>query len=251
MPDIRAEVLPAILQSTEKVQVFPLLVSLQAKDDYTYRHTIAVGAISSMIGKWIGLPESEQALLTLGAVLHDIGKAKVPEEILNKRSRLTAEEYELMQKHTVYGYEMIKSSPGLPHRSALIALQHHEREDGSGYPFGANSDRVDFLSKIVAISDVFHALTSDRVYRKASPFYEIVRQMYTGTLGSFDKGILLTFTRRMMNSLIGSEVSLTDGRTGKVVLINPTDPARPLIQSAELFIDLSKEPEIRMEKIIG
>ncbi|MCD9022693.1 HD-GYP domain-containing protein [Cohnella silvisoli] len=249
--DIRNEVMPAIVQSTEQAQVFPLLISMQAKDDYTYRHNIAVGAISSMLGRWVGLPENELAILTIGAILHDVGKMRVPETILNKTDKLTDEEFEIMKKHTLFGYDMIKNCIGLSQRSALIALQHHEREDGSGYPLRLRGEQIDYLSKIVAISDVFHALTSNRVYRNATPFYEILRQMYIGSLGNFDSQILQTFTRRIMNALVGSMVELTDGRTGKVVLINPTDPTRPLIQSNEIFIDLSKENQIHMEQIIG
>jgi putative nucleotidyltransferase with HDIG domain len=249
--DIRNEIIPALVQSTEQVQVFPLLISMQAKDDYTYRHNIAVGAISSMLGRWVGLAENELAILTMGAVLHDVGKMRVPEHVLNKKGKLSDEEYEVMKKHTIYGYEMIKSCVGLSGRSALIALQHHERENGSGYPLRLVGGQIDYLSKIVAISDVFHALTSDRVYRNASPFYEILRQMYMGTLGNFDSQILQIFTKRLMNALVGSEVELTDGRVGKVVLINPLDPTRPLIQSNDDFIDLSKEMDIHMEQIIG
>ncbi|MFD0674348.1 HD-GYP domain-containing protein [Cohnella sp. GCM10027633] len=249
--DIRKEVLPAIVQSTEQLRVFPLLVSMQAKDDYTYRHNIAVGAISSMIGKWLKLPENEQAILTMGAILHDVGKMRIPEHILNKRDKLTDEEFEIMKKHTVYGYQLIQECKELDWRSALIALQHHEREDGSGYPFGVTGDMIDSLSKIVAIADVFHALTSDRSYRNASPFYEILHQMYTGNLGNFDTSILLLFTRRLMDGLIGCEVELTDGRIGRVVLIPPMDPTRPLIHTGESFIDLSKETGIYMEQIVG
>lgn len=249
--EIRREVLPAIVQSTEQLQVFPLLISMYSKDDYTYRHNIAVGAISSLIGRWLDLPEKELAILTMGAILHDVGKMRIPEAILNKTDRLTDEEYEIMKKHTVHGYQLIQECKGLNWRSALIALQHHEREDGRGYPFGIAQEKIDPLSKIVAIADVFHALTSDRVYRNASPFYEILHQMYTGTLGSFDKGILLTFTRRIMNGLIGCNVELSDGRIGKVVLIPPTDPTRPLIQSGDSFIDLVKETKVHMEQIVS
>jgi putative nucleotidyltransferase with HDIG domain len=249
--DIRNEIMPAIVQSTEQVQVFPLLISMQAKDDYTYRHNIAVGAIASMLGRWVGLAENELSILTIGAILHDVGKMRIPELILNKKDKLTDEEFDFMKKHTIFGYEMIKECVGLSHRSALIALQHHEREDGTGYPLQLLGDQIDYLSKIVAISDVFHALTSNRAYRNASPFYEILRQMYTGSLGNFDRHILQVFTKRLMNALIGCEVELTDGRTGKVVLINPVDPTRPLIQAKDVFIDLSKEIHLHMEQIIG
>ncbi|MFC5700489.1 HD-GYP domain-containing protein [Cohnella faecalis] len=249
--EIRNEVLPAIYESTENVRVFPLLLSLQAKDEYTYRHNVAVGAISSMLGRWLGLPENELAVLTVGALLHDVGKMRVPESILNKKGKLTDEEYDIMKKHTIYGYEMLQSCVGLSRRSALIALQHHERDDGTGYPLRIASDKIDYLSKIVSVADVFHALSSNRVYRAASPFYEILHRMYTGTLGPFDRAILRTFTRRLMNALVGSEVELTDGRVGKVVLINPVDPTRPLIQIGRQFLDLSREPGIRMEQIVG
>ncbi|MFC5529269.1 HD-GYP domain-containing protein [Cohnella yongneupensis] len=249
--DIRKDVLPAIVQSSEQLQVYPLLISMYSKDDYTYRHNIAVGAISSLIGRWMNLPEKELAILTMGAILHDVGKMRVPEHILNKRERLTEEEFEIMKQHTVFGYQLIQECNGLNWRSALIALQHHEREDGMGYPFGVEGARIDPLSKIVAIADVFHALTSDRVYRDASPFYEILHQMYTGTLGNFDTGILTMFTRRLMDGLIGCEVELTDGRIGRVVLIPPMDPTRPLIQSGDTFIDLSKESNVHMEQIVG
>lgn len=249
--DIRNEVLPAIMQSTEQIQVFPLLVSMYSKDDYTYRHNIAVGALSSLIGRWMQLSEEEMAILTMGAVLHDVGKMRVPESILNKKERLTDDEYRTMKQHTVYGYQLINECKPLNLRSALIALQHHEREDGRGYPFGISGDKIDPLSKIVAVADVFHALTSDRIYRNASPFYEILHQMYTGTLGCFETGILLTFTRRMMNGLVGCKVELSDGRSGTIVLIPPMDPTRPLIQSGDTFIDLAKASNVQMERIIG
>lgn len=249
--DIRKDVLPAIVQSTEEVQVFPLLVSMFAKDDYTYRHNVAVAAISSLIGRWMDLPEKELAILTMGAILHDVGKMRIPEHILNKKDKLTDEEFELMKKHTVYGYRLINECKGLDWRSALIALQHHEREDGRGYPFGIAGARIDPLSKIVAVADVFHALTSDRVYRNASPFYEILHLMYTGSLGNFEPSVLLTFTRRLMDAMIGCKVELTDGRSGHVVLIPPMDPTRPLIQSGDSFIDLRKETHLHMEQILG
>lgn len=249
--DIRKDVLPVIVQSTEEVQVFPLLISMFAKDDYTYRHNIAVGAISSLIGRWMELPESELAILTMGAILHDVGKMRVPQHILNKKEKLTDEEFDEMKKHTIYGYELIRECEGLNARAALIALQHHEREDGRGYPQGIAGADIDPLSKIVAVADVFHALTSDRVYRNASPFYEILRQMYTGSLGNFEPAILLTFTRRLMDAMVGCEVELTDGRTGRVVLIPPMEPTRPLIQSGDTFIDLRTETHVQMEQIVG
>lgn len=249
--ELRSEVLPLIQEATEQSDVFPLLLSLHAKNDYLYRHPVAVCAISSLIGRWMNLPDNELAVLSIGALLHNAGEMRIPEAILTKKGPLDDEEFELMKKHTVIGYEMLERTVGLSKRSALIALQHHEREDGTGYPLRLKSSQTDQLSKIAAVADVFHALTCNRVYRNATPYYEILRHMYNGSLGRFDRKIMQVFTKRLMNAMVGCEVELTDSRRGKIVLINPVDPTAPLIQIEQQFVDLSRESDLHMEIIIG
>ncbi len=251
MQDFRDNIFPVINQATDKLNMYTLLNTIKSKDDYTYRHNIGVGMLATMIGKWMNLNAAELNLLTVGATLHDVGKMQTPEEILNKTGRLTDNEFTIMKRHTTMGHQMLSLTEGLPERVALIALQHHEREDGSGYPLGIKSDQIDPLSKIVSVADVFHALTSNRVYRNATPFYQILRDMHQGTLGKFDHDITAIFTHKIMSTLVGNNVVLTDGRIGKVVMINQLDPVNPLVQIDKDFLDLGKHADINMAEVIG
>nr|WP_281064467.1 HD-GYP domain-containing protein [Cytobacillus eiseniae] len=239
-----------IYEVTNEESLFSLFATLQAKDDYTYRHNIAVGSISTLIGTWMGLEQKELLQLTTAALLHDVGKMLIPQDLLNKPSKLTKEEFALIKNHTVLGYEIIKETIGTSHRVALVALQHHERMDGNGYPFGIKKEKIDLFSRIVSVADVFHAMTSKRSYRDPSPFYEVLFQMEKDTFGSLDPTITRLFIRKMMDCLIGSKIILTDGREGKIILVPTHDPTHPLIQVGNEFVDLSRDLSIRINKIL-
>jgi HD-GYP domain-containing protein (c-di-GMP phosphodiesterase class II) len=250
MLEVRNEVIPFIQQVSEKNDFYGVLAALQTKDDYTYRHNVAVGIISTLLGKWLKLKSEDLSMLTIAATLHDIGKMRIPDELLTRPGPLTDEEFQLMKRHTTYGYEMIRDTIGTNHLQALVALQHHERMDGSGYPFGVLGNRITDFSKIVAVADVFHAMTSDRYYRKASPLYEVLLQMEENVFGKLDPYICRVFINKLMQSMIGNEVELTDGRTGKIIMILATDPLRPLVNIDDDFIDLSKHRSIGIMRVI-
>lgn len=250
MLEVRNEVIPFIQQVSEKNDFYGVLAALQSKDDYTYRHNVAVGILSTLLGKWLKLKPEDLSMLTIAATLHDIGKMRIPDELLTRPGPLTAEEYQLMKKHTTYGYEMIRDTIGTNHLQALVALQHHERMDGSGYPFGVLGNRITDFSKIVAVADVFHAMTSDRFYRKASPLYKVLLQMEESVFGKLDPYICRVFINKLMQSMIGNEVELTDGRTGRIIMILATDPLRPLVNIDDEFIDLSKHRSIGIVRVI-
>jgi HD-GYP domain-containing protein (c-di-GMP phosphodiesterase class II) len=242
---------PTMNQVTEELDLFGLLSGIQAKDDYTYRHNIGVGVISTMIGKWVKLSQDELQLLTLAATLHDVGKVKIPEEVLNKPGKFTDKEYELMKKHAVFGYEILQKADVTDPRLALVALQHHERTNGKGYPNGISGQSMDYFSKIVAVADVFHAMTSKRVYREAVPFYEVVKQLNSSKFGELDPEITSVFLQNIMTISIGNGVILNDGRKAKVVFVHPKDPIRPLIDVDGQFVDLSKDDRVQIMKIVG
>lgn len=249
MTDIRKHVIPAIHEVTQATQLIRLFAALQAKDDYTYRHNIAVGAMANLLGGWMGLDHRELLQLTAAAFLHDIGKTMIPDEILNKPGALTAEEFAIMKKHAVFGYEILKETAGVTHRQALVALQHHERMDGSGYPFGLTHDKIDSFSRIVAVVDIFHAMTSRRVYREPAPFNEVLEQMEKDKFGPLDPAITRLFVEKMMHSLVGSPVVLTDDRKGVVVMLNPHDLTHPLIRTEAGYVDLSKDLSVHIKRI--
>ncbi|WP_409346270.1 HD-GYP domain-containing protein [Paenibacillus sp. MBLB4367] len=248
--DIKVELLPFVQEATEQSDVFQLFESVKAKDEYTHQHNIGVAVLSLLIGKWMELGETELALLSLAAVLHDVGKIRIPEHILLKPGPLTSEEFAEMKRHTVYGYEILKDTVGLNPRVALVALQHHERADGNGYPLRLTHNRIDPLSRIVAVADIFHAMSSARPYREALPFHEVVFQMRKGSFGELDPYVISVFLDNLIRHLIGREVRLTDGRRGVVVYINPHDDLHPLVKIGDTFLDLSEGRNIHIEGII-
>ncbi|SEO61503.1 HD-GYP domain-containing protein [Paenibacillus sp. OV219] len=251
MNELQNDIIPAVKNIAGHPNIFGLFEAVKAQGDYTYQHNIGVGILSTMIGKWLQLSDADLTALTLGATLLDIGKVKIPAEIINKPGKLTEEEFELVKKHTVLGYDILKKTEGIGYRSALIALQHHEREDGGGYPLGLPSDKIDLFSKIVAVADIFHAMSSERPYQKALPFYEVVRQLREGYFGKLDPRIVSVFLENITTKMIGQKVVLTDDREGEIVYINPHDEEAPLIKVGESFIDLSCERKLQIKQIIG
>jgi putative nucleotidyltransferase with HDIG domain len=250
LADIRNNVIPILQEAAQSAHWLDLVSSLQAKGDYTYRHHIAVGAIANILGTWLELDRQELLQLTTAALLHDVGKMLIPEHILNKPGKLTDEEYAQMKRHTVLGYEILRITVGINHRQALVALHHHERMDGSGYPFGLTGDKIDLFSRIVAVADVFHAMTSARIYRNPSPFYEVLYQMERDTFGPLDPVITRLFIEKIMTGLIGHSVLLTDGSEGTIVMIHRHDPIHPLVQRENQFLDLSKDLSIHIKQIL-
>lgn len=248
--EIKADVIPLIKKAAEIPHVYHLFYELQSKDEYTYRHTICVGIISTIIGKWLGIPQEPLKELTLAATLHNIGMSRLDKSILNKPGKLTEEEYNQMKQHTIIGYEILRDIPELSADIAIVALQHHEREDGNGYPLGLLGDQIHRYSKIVAIADSFHAMSSTRVYSRAKPFYEVISDMQNSAFGKLDPNIMLIFLYKLMDNLAGKTVLLSDNSFGKIVMIHPFDPLRSLVKVGDELIDLRYNKELQIVRII-
>lgn len=247
--DIRTEVIPVIQQVSTNPDVFQMFEAIQGMDEYIHQHNIGVGILSTLIGRWMNMGDSELAILSLAATLHDVGNLKIPAEILNKPGKLTEVEFAAVKKHTVYGYEMLKETAGVSSRIALVALQHHERNDGQGYPFGLKENKIDIFSKIVAVADVFHAMSSNRPYHAPIPFHIIVDQMRRESFGALDPHIVSIFLENIVKRTIGRNVVLTDGRVGQVVSLNPHDIETPLIKIDDEYIDLGKVSNLNIKEI--
>jgi putative nucleotidyltransferase with HDIG domain len=235
---IQHGMMPVIQKLSIDMNLSSVILQLCQKDNYTYRHCIGVAMISFLIGKWLGKKDEELNELAIAGLLHDIGKIKIPDSILNKAGRLSADEYSEMKLHTHFGYEMIRELPGMTEEQALVALQHHEREDGSGYPFGISGNKITCFSKIVAVADVFHTMISERVYKKAVPLYRVLEEIYQRAFGLFNPLIVHTFITNLMNRLVGDFVLLTNGQVARIVMIHPDDLIHPLVESQGQFYDL-------------
>ncbi|MFI8494883.1 HD-GYP domain-containing protein [Peribacillus butanolivorans] len=248
---IKAEIVPIIEEAAKNPDIYYLFEEMQAKNEYTYKHNIGVGIIATYLGTKLGLSKESLSDLTLAAILHDVGKTRIPERLLEKPGKLTATEYDEIKRHTIYGYELLKSIPGIPPSIALTALQHHEREDGQGYPHKLKGSNIYYLSKIVAIADVFHAMSSDRVYHQAMPFYKVIEQMNRDVFGKFNPKMLLVFINQLMGTLVGKEVMLTNQQIGTIIMINPYEPLKVLMKTNSGILDLRLEKELQIERIIG
>ncbi len=247
---LRDRILPIIDDMSRHPHLKQILDHLERHDEYTYRHSIGVALISRFIGKAKGLHNEELQELTSAAFLHDIGKVKIPDEILNKPGKLSDEEFAQVKKHTVYGYDMISQTSGIPPRQAKVALQHHEREDGSGYPYGLKGDDIDPYSKMIAVADVFHAMISKRVYKDAVPIFKVLREMSENAYGRLEPSTTLCFLKRIMETMIGNDVVLSNGSQGKIIMVKADDPVHPLVEVKGTYIDLSKDHSVYLKSIV-
>lgn len=248
--DIRDKIIPIIDEMSRHSELIHIFAQFERNDEYTYRHSIGVALIARLIGKAKGIHAHELQELTESGLLHDIGKVKIPVELMNKPGKLTKEEFDQIKRHTIYGYELINHSKGISHRQAIVALQHHEREDGSGYPYGLRGNQIDSFSKIIAIADVFHAMVSKRVYKDPMPLCEVLQEMSHNAYGSLEPSTTLYFVKRIMDMMIGNRVILSNGHRGKIIMVSPNDPVNPLVEVNGRYIDLSKEPDVKLERII-
>lgn len=206
------------------------LAEIRSVDDYTFEHSVNVCVLSLITGIGLGYNTPRLKDLGMGAILHDIGKLRIPEYLLKKPSQLTVEEFEEIKKHTIYGYEILKKSKSVSMVSAFIAFGHHERFDGSGYPLQLKGENIHQCARIVAIADVFDALTSDRVYRKKLGPHEVVE--YITSLGShhFDREIVNSFVKYIALYPVGTGVLLNTKEKGLVVKVNSNFPTRPTVR---------------------
>lgn len=227
------------------------LRQIEVNDEYTYKHSINVSLIATMISKWMGFSNYELYDIALAGLLHDIGKSKVPVEILNKPSKLSKDEYEIMKRHTQYGYEILKNTSGIDESITLGALEHHERLDGKGYPLGLSGDKIHTYAKIIAVADIYDAMTSTRVYKeKVSPF-KVAELIFQDSFGILDPIIANTFLKNIFTFYVGNIVKLNNDQIGTVVLVNKSNPTRPLVKTATGFVDLSKRYDYEIVDIIN
>jgi len=224
-----------------------VLLTSVSHDQYTYRHSVQVGSICYYIAKWHGYAEPDCVRIGTAGLLHDIGKARIPESILNKPGALTDEEFAFVRRHVEFGYELIRRS-FKDEWYALGALQHHERLDGSGYPYGLKGDDIHPVGRIVAVADVYSAMISERSYRQKKHLLEVLREIYQMSFSQLDPHIVQTFLRQMMPSFIGKAVRLSDGRVARIAMVYEHDWFGPLVHVEGEFIDLSREKHLRIEE---
>ncbi len=214
---LRETVYELVRQILNDDTVFMALTGIRDIDNYTFLHSVDVCIYSVITAKALHMPLEEIRELAFAAVLHDIGKCRIPLEILNKPGKLTEEEYFIIKNHTIYGMEITKNTPDLSARIPKVICQHHEKWDGTGYPLGLKSFDIDRMARIISIADVYDALTANRVYRKRRMPHEAAEYLMAQTGQHFDPYILQTFINNIAIYPENLIVMLNTGEIARVL----------------------------------
>lgn len=229
--------------------LFDMLHNMRQFDDVTYIHCMNVALICSVFSRWLRLSRKETRIATMSGLLHDIGKTCIPDSIIKKPGKLTNSEYDIIKRHPMEGHQILKHSNLDPDILDAV-LMHHERCDGSGYPFGVRQDKIGFFAKMVAIADVYDAMTSARIYRGPLCPFKAIALFESEGLNKYDTKCIMTFLENVVNTYLLNEVRLTNGLTGTIVYVNKHKLSAPTIKTEHGYIDLSVHPDLAIESLI-
>ena len=219
----------SLLKAIEENDAIAMDISiLKVSDEYTFRHSVDVAAMGMIVARKAGMSSREIRELGLAGLLHDIGKSKIPPELLNKTGRLSDEEFSIMKKHPFLGYQLLKEKKDIPRSVKLAVLQHHEKISGKGYPFGIKGDQINSYSKIISITDIYDALVTERPYKKAFSQRDAV-EMIMAMTDDLDVSAMRSFLGSVILYPVGSTVSLNNGERARVVKNTPGYPLRPKV----------------------
>lgn len=238
-------------ETRNSIEMFDMLHNMRSVDDSIYAHSLNVALISGMLGKWLKMPKEDFDILILAALLHDIGKAKIPEEILNKPGRYTDEEFALVRTHPTLGYQILLPYTKLDPRIKNAAFMHHERCDGSGYPQGLTGNDIDDFAQIIAIADVYDAMTAARSYRAPLCPFQVIAAFEKEGLSKYKPKFILTFLERIATTYQSNRVLLSDGRGANIIMLNKQSLSRPIVQLSDgSCIDLSRTPDLSIQSLL-
>lgn len=206
------------------------LTQMRQKDAYLLEHSINVSILMGIFAKHLSIEKNIIVELTTGALLHDIGKIKIPDEILNKPGRFTDEEFKIMKLHSLFSKEILEES-GLTGIAVDIAGMHHERLDGKGYPFGKKGDEISQYVRMASIVDVYDALTAERVYKAGMEPIKAFKILKDGCPDSFDPVLLNKFIQCVGIHPVGTLVRLSSQKVGLVTESNPSTPLKPIVKT--------------------
>jgi len=239
-----------ISRPAENRNMIDAIMQIRTIDEYTYYHCMNVSMLSMMIARWMNLDEAMVKKCAEAGLLHDVGKAKIPPEIINKPGKLTDSEFALMKRHSEYGYMIVTEDRNFDHQVALAVLTHHEKMDGSGYPMGLTGDRINQIARIVAVADIFDAMTANRVYKDKDTPFTVFQLMQQDSFGVLDPLVLNAFLHNITHYYVGSRVRLSTGEVSEVVFMNRMDFSRPVVKVGDRFIDLAVTKSISIVEFL-
>lgn len=221
------------------------LARIKQRDHYTAEHCLRVSLYAIALGKALGMLPLELEELGVCGMLHDVGKIKVPDEILNKPGRRTDEEFLIMQAHTTYGWQLLMGNSEVPPAAVDVAHTHHERVDGKGYPRQLPAQRIPFKAKIIAVVDAYDAITSDRAYSEGRSSLEALRILFEARGTQFDETVVLAFIQLIGVYPPGEIVELSTGEVGIIIGFDAGSKLKPRVL---VVLDADKQP--RPERVL-
>ena len=250
---ILSDVENVVSKGRNSIHINDMIQCMRGYDNVTYVHSVNVALLSNMIGRIVypDISDEELKVLTLAGLLHDIGKMMVPDNIIQKKGRLTLPEYNLVKTHVLFGNNILKGIDNLDPRIAEVAMRHHERCDGTGYPGGYKREQIEPFARIVAIADTYDAMTSDRAYRAAICPFDVIEMFEREGIVKYDVEFLLPFLEKAVQAYMNTNVRLSTNQIGKVIMINKNEFSKPVVQVGDEFYDLSKETnDIVIDKVL-
>lgn len=221
---------------------------LPGMDDMTYAHCLNSALIAGVFGTWLNLSQDDILLLVQCGFFYDIGKLKLPQDLLWKPGKLTDLEFTKLKTHTMLGFDMLKDLDVNEH-VLKATLMHHERCDGSGYPSKLHSAQIDVFAKYIAIIDSYEAMSSARMYRQSLNPFQVIANFEWAGYDKFDEAILKPILYRIAATQVGLNVRLNNDAEAEIIKINQEHLTRPLLKSGDKEIDLSKEPALEITSI--
>lgn len=218
------------------------LVDIRSVDSYLFAHSVNCAVLATLMAAKMDFDCNSLKDVALGSLLHDIGMAAVPAKIVNKEGELTRDEYETVKKHPIYGYEIFKKSSLFKKEAADAIIQHHERNNGQGYPFNLKGDEISLFAHLLSVADAFDALTSDKPNRKAFLNHQAVEMLMSWGGDYFNLDVLRQFLSIIAAYPVGSHVMLNNGESGYVILNSPGYALRPVIRIMYKGESLSPHP---------
>lgn len=250
LEELSSSAVNLISTSENNLELLDMLHSMRESDDASYTHSLNVSIIAAIMGRWLQMSEDDINMLVVAALFHDIGKLTIPKEILHKTTKLTEKESALLRTHPYKGYQILQSS-GMEERIALAAMQHHERCDGSGYPGKLTRKNINSFAKMIAIADVYDAMTSARVYRDPLCIFEVLSIFEQEGYRCYESAYLVPFMQNIVNSYIHNTVRLNNGEIGEIIMINKNAVSRPIVHcEGHVYHDLLHEKDLKIVAVL-
>lgn len=202
--------------------------ALKVSDEYTFKHSVDVASMAMIIARRLKLPSTVIREIGMSGLLHDLGKSRIPNEILNKPGRLTEDEFAVMKKHSFFSYEMLKDKEGISKQVLLGVLQHHEKMGGTGYPLGLHGSSISLFGRILSVVDIYDALVTERPYKAAFTPRDAV-EMILAMSGELDTNIISAFMESVILYPVGTTLTLSNGEYVRVVENIEGQPMRPKV----------------------